>query len=336
MLRESHYNEEVPFGIIDVLDFGPVRETGSEGFATAHRGRPPLKEKRDGEDRERKRDGREGYSKDTINIYFDSIKKFSLLTVKEERALARRISKGDPEARKIMIQANLRLVINIAKHYLNRGLPLQDLIEEGNIGLIKAVERFKATKGCKFSTYATYWIRQSIDRAIANQSNTVRLPIHITTDLAKITRATRELTSELSREPNSTELSEKTGLSGRYVKKLNMINKKSYSLESTMTEDGEQSLLDKLEDETVPSPVELIAEATRSEKVAAWLEMLDTNERTIIKLRFGLGDGEPRTLEAVGKIYGITRERVRQIEAKALLKLKKIVEETELTFSDVV
>lgn len=273
---------------------------------------------------------------DSINIYFNSIKKISLLDYKEERVLAKRISKGDNEARRKMIESNLRLVINIAKRYVNRGLPLQDLIEEGNIGLIKSVERFKTAKGCKFSTYATYWIRQAIDRAIANQANTIRLPIHITTDLSKLSRAERELTAELSREPDVRELAEKSGLSGRYVKKLHTINKKSYSLEAAISDESEQSLMDVLEDEKSPSPMDHADSEIRGALINAWIEHLEENERTIIRLRFGLDDNEPQTLETVGKRFGITRERVRQIEAKALAKLKRLVAESELEFTDIV
>lgn len=283
-----------------------------------------------------RRSSREGITTDTIDVYFSGIRKFSLLTAEQEKRLAARVSEGDEEARKKMIEANLRLVVNIAKRYINRGLPLQDLIEEGNIGLIKSVERFKTSKGCRFSTYATYWIRQAIDRAIANQANTVRLPIHITTDLAKLTRAERELKLSLNREPSVRELSEKSGLSGRYVKKLSMVQKKSYSLETTVTPDGEhQPLMDKLEDETVPSPVEMVDSVERIENVNRWLETLEDNEKTIIKLRFGLDEDEPQTLEAVGRLFGVTRERVRQIEAKALGKLRRNFDESDVKFTDV-
>src|SRR3990170_2055507 len=233
------------------------------------------------EDREK-----ETTATDSVKVYFSGIKKFSLLTSDEEKTLARKIARGDNEARRMMIEANLRLVVNIAKRYLNRGLPLQDLIEEGNIGLIKSVERFKATKGCKFSTYATYWIKQSIDRAIANQANTIRLPIHITTDLAKVSRAERELTMEYSREPSNGELADKTGLSGRYVKKLTSISRKSYSLESAVNEDSDQPLLDRLEDETFPPPMEGVDSSDRAARIRLWLESLDANERLVITERF--------------------------------------------------
>jgi len=273
---------------------------------------------------------------DSVKVYFSGIKKFALLTSDEEKTLARKIAKGCMESRRKMIEANLRLVVNIAKRYLNRGLPLQDLIEEGNIGLIKSVERFKATKGCKFSTYATYWIKQAIERAIANQSSIVRLPIHVTADISKLTRATRELSRNLKREPSIEELTEKTGLSGRYVKKLNTISKKSYSLEASFPDDTDQSLLDRLEDDRFPSPMEIIDESRRTERISNWLGMLDDNERTILKLRFGLESDEPQTLESIGKSFGVTRERVRQIEVKALDKLKKIIKQTDICSFDTI
>ena len=279
--------------------------------------------------RNEEREFKEYPSTDSVRFYFSCIKKYPLLTSTEEKQLARRIARGDREARRKMIEANLRLVVNIAKRYLNRGFALQDLIEEGNIGLIKSVERFKPTKGCKFSTYATYWIKQSIERAIANQANVVRLPIHITADISKIARATRELMMVLNRDPSIGELSEKTGLAGRYVKKLDLISKKSYSLESTLPDSGDQSLLDKLEDNSFPSPLELLEKVRRLDKINGWLGLLDENERNIIRLRFGLESGGPRTLDAIGKSFGVTRERVRQIEVKALDKLKRIILEND-------
>jgi len=316
----------LPAGTSDALRYAGVKTArkhrhGDEGGSTK-RGAAERPEK-------------EGFNTDSVNIYFNSIKRFELLTKKDERDLAKRVVKGDMDARRRMIESNLRLVVNIAKHYMNRGLSFPDLIEEGNIGLIKSVERFKPSRGCKFSTYATYWIRQTIDRAIANQANTIRLPIHITTDLSKLSRASRELNSTLNREPSVTELSEKSGLSGRYVKKLTGINRKSYSLDTPVSDEGEQTMLDRLEDENAVSPMEAVDEAIRTALVNGWIDRLDENERKIIRLRFGLEGEEAMTLEGVGKTFGITRERVRQIEAKALNKLRKMVEETDIAFSDV-
>lgn len=275
-------------------------------------------------------------SSDSVSIYFDSIKEFNLLTADEEKSLARRIARGDEDARTRMIESNLRLVVNIAKRYLNRGLPLQDLIEEGNIGLIKSVERFKSRKGCRFSTYATYWIRQAVDRAIANQSRTVRLPIHVTNDLARITRARRELALELKRDPSIREISTRTGFTGRYVKKIDRIIKKTCSLDATLSDDFDQPLLERLEDESAVSPMEAIVRDKRAGKIKEWLRHLENNEREILKLRFGLDGVDTETLETIGKRFGVTRERVRQIEVRALVKLKAIVEGSEITFSDVV
>ncbi|MBI5492795.1 MAG: sigma-70 family RNA polymerase sigma factor [Deltaproteobacteria bacterium] len=275
-------------------------------------------------------------STDPLKFYFTSIKRYPLLTAKEEKILAKRIARGDKSARQTMIESNLRLVVNIAKKYSNRGFPLQDLIEEGNIGLIKSAERFKAAKGCKFSTYATYWIKQSIERAIANQANVVRLPIHISADISKVSRASRELMMALNREPDFRELAERTGLSGRYVKKLDIISKKSYSLEASIPDGSDQSLLDRLEDNSCPSPVELIDLSRRSDKINSWLARLDENERTIIRFRFGIGCRAPKTLEEIGRDFGVTRERVRQIEVKALYKLKKILEHDNIASLDAV
>lgn len=270
---------------------------------------------------------REPVATDSIKVYFSGIRRFELLKPHEEKSLARRIAKGDMDARRQMIESNLRLVVNIAKRYLGRALVLQDLIEEGNVGLIKAVERFKATKGCKFSTYATYWIKQSIERAISNQTSIVRLPIHVSADLSRMSRATRELNRVLKREPSMEEISERTGLTNKYIKKLNTISTKSYSLEASFPEDSDQSLLDKVEDDKFATPVEAIDQTRRLMRIDSWISRLDDNEQRILKLRFGLGDDEPQTLEAIGRSFGVTRERVRQIEVKALGKLRRVADE---------
>ncbi len=273
---------------------------------------------------------------DSVRFYFNSIRKIPLLTAVEETALSRRVAKGDQTARGRMIEANLRLVVNMAKRYLNRGLPLTDLIEEGNIGLIKAVERFKASKGCRFSTYATYWIRQSVERAITNQSGIVRLPIHVANDLLKISRAARELTRTLNREPSISELSGKTGLSGRYVKKLDNVGKKSYSLDASINGDPEQTQLSMLTDADAKGPVEIVGDEKRSCMIRQWLGMLDENEKRIITLRFGLDDDGPATLEVIGESFGVTRERVRQIEVKALGKLRRFMESSNILSLDAI
>lgn len=279
------------------------------------------------------RDAREGAVTDSASVYLQNIRKFALLVPAQEKELAVRIAKGDKLARKKMIESNLRLVVNIAKRYVNRGLPLQDLIEEGNIGLIKSVERFRAAKDCKFSTYATYWIRQAVERAIANQADTVRLPIHISSDMSRISRASRELVAVLEREPSLAELAQKTGFSGRYVKKLSTIGKKCYSLNSAFTDDDDQTLIDKIEDEKIPTPETALDTQKRADSVQRCMSMLEENEKKVLKMRFGFDDDEPRTLEAIGKAFGVTRERVRQVEVKALDKLKKIMNLSDITAS---
>lgn len=268
--------------------------------------------------------------RDSINYYFSEMKRHRLLNYEEEKKLAAKIAKGDKEARKRMIEANLRLVVNIARRYLNKGFALEDLIEEGNIGLIKAVERFRATKGCRFSTYATFWIKQTIERALSNHGNVIRLPIHITTDLAKVSRASKDLMMELHREPTSAEVSERTGLSGRYVKKLDIVGKRSFSLESSLPDNEELTLLDKIEDDKVPGPLESVEYLDRVGRVGGLLSMLENNERKIVELRFGFAGGVPQTLEEIGTAFGVTRERVRQIESKALGKLREAVKGSDI------
>jgi RNA polymerase primary sigma factor len=268
--------------------------------------------------------------RDSINYYLSKIKKFTLLTAEEERTLAEKVTKGDSRARQRMIESNLRLVVNMARRYISKGFPFEDLIEEGNVGLIMAVERFRPSKGCRFSTYATYWIKQSIERAIANKANVVRLPVHVSNDLYRIMKVTRDLKMTLHREPTLIEISEKTGFTGRYVKKLDTIYRKSCSLETVLPDGSDQTLLDKLEDDRFPAPIEKIEHTDRADKIKGWLLELDDNERAIIKLRFGLDDDEPRTLEEIGCSFGVTRERVRQIESRALGKLREAVTRSDI------
>ncbi|MBI5642924.1 MAG: RNA polymerase sigma factor RpoD/SigA [Deltaproteobacteria bacterium] len=272
----------------------------------------------------------EVHVKDSINYYFSEMKRFKLLSNQEEKKISARVMNGDSEARKMMIEANLRLVVNIARRYLNKGFPLEDLIEEGNIGLIKAVERFRPTKGCRFSTYATFWIKQTIERALSNTANVVRLPIHITTDIAKVSRASKELMMELHREPSFTEIADRTGFSGRYVKKLDIVGKKSFSLESSIPDSEDLTLLDKLEDDKIPGPLESVMHFNRAERVGELLGRLDESERKIVELRFGFAGGVPQTLEEIGNSFGVTRERVRQIESKALGKLRNLVSVSDI------
>lgn len=273
---------------------------------------------------------------DTVTHYFKGVKAFPLLTRAQEIVLAKRVAKGDSDARKHMIEANLRLVISIAKKYIGRGLPLQDLIEEGNIGLIKSVERFSLSKGCRLSTYATYWIRQAIERAVMNQSGAVRFPIHVTNDLSRIARAERELSSSLKREPSVMELSTRTGLSGRYVKKLSMLTRKELSMDARLGDDDDTPLLEKLEDSSAAQPMDIIVSNIRQKKIKEWLKTLDENEGRIIRLRFGFDGDKAETLETVGRQFGVTRERIRQIEGKALGKLRTVIHSSAVAYTDLV
>ncbi len=266
---------------------------------------------------------------DAIKLYLREIQKRKLLTADEERELAVRIAKGDKSARDRMIESNLRLVVKIAKRHANRGLPLLDLIEEGNLGLIKAVDRFKISKECRFSTYATWWIRQSIERAIINQSRTVRLPVHIADDVNKMFRCTRELVRKLNREPSAREVAEKMEVDIAHVRRLMVLEKKIYSIEQHMGEENDFSLLDTMEDTSGVSAAELIENLNKYEVVAPMFETLPDNEKNILALRFGLDDQEPQTLDTIGRIYGVTRERIRQIEARALDRLRTRLEELQ-------
>lgn len=275
-----------------------------------------------------------GYFDDAIKLYLREIQKRKLLTADEEKELAVRIAKGDKSARDKMIESNLRLVVKIAKRHANRGLPLLDLIEEGNLGLIKAVDRFKISKECRFSTYATWWIRQSIERAIVNQSRTVRLPVHVADDVNKMFRCTRELVRKMNREPSIKEVAAKMEVDIAYVRRLMVLEKKTYSIEQQMGEENNYSLLDTIEDTSNVSVEELIENLNKYEVVAPMFETLPDNEKNILSLRFGLGDQEPQTLDAIGHIYGVTRERIRQIEAKALERLRSKLEELQANVID--
>jgi RNA polymerase primary sigma factor len=271
----------------------------------------------------------EDFSMDAIKLYLKDIQKTNLLTAEEERALARRIDDGDMAARDRMIESNLRLVVKIAKRYMNRGLPFLDLIEEGNLGLIKAVERFKLSKECRFSTYATWWIRQSIERALVNQSRTIRLPVHVSDDINKLIKITRELVRVYNREPQVKEVAEAMGVEPSYVRRLMVLLKKTFSIEHPMGENSDYSLIDTIEDTTVVNPLELAEWLNKYRIIADLLATLNDNEKEIIALRFGLDDRDPQTLDTIGRQFGVTRERIRQIEAKSLEKLRALLAERD-------
>ena len=271
----------------------------------------------------------DGHYDDAIKHYLREIQKTSLLTPEEEKALARRIDLGDKAARDKMIESNLRLVVKIAKRYINRGLPFIDLIEEGNIGLIKAVERFKLSKECRFSTYATWWIRQSIERALVNQSRIIRLPVHVSDDINRMLKITRMLVQELNREPTTKEVATRMEVNTAYVRRLMVLLKKTYSIEMPMGENSDYFLIDTIEDTSNHSPATLLEDINKFELVSEWLRELSENEQKIIAMRFGLDDKEPQTLDTIGRSFGVTRERIRQIEAKSLEKLRKMLQQSE-------
>ena len=277
-----------------------------------------------------------GSSPDLIKLYLNDLRKSPLLSPEEEKALAMRIRRGDAKARTQMIESNLRLVVKIAKKYLFRGLPFSDLIEEGNIGLIKAVERFSPAKKSRFSTYAVWWIRQSIERAVANQAHLIRLPMHITSDLNKLARVVRSLFNQLKREPSNEEVAAVMKLKPDYVERLKKVVKRTYSIESPLGKDTDYSLKNTIRDQDSYRPIFLLENIERIEKVSSWLEGLSKQEKRVIVLRYGLDDGNPQTLEAIGKRFGLTRERVRQIESKALAKLRRIIRRKSVTFDEVI
>jgi RNA polymerase primary sigma factor len=259
---------------------------------------------------------------DPVRLYFHEMGKVPLLTAVEEVSLAKRIERHDEEARRRLIEANLRLVVSIAKRHVGRGMPLLDLIQEGNIGLMRAVEKFDYRRGFKFSTYATWWIRQAVTRALADQSRTIRVPVHMVENIHKVVRVQRLLIQELGREPTPEEIAAEMGVSPERVREIQKISQEPVSLENPVGEDGESQLGDFIEDAQSVSPVEEVAGIVKREEIVAVLGLLSQRERNVLLLRFGLEDGCPRTLDEVGKVFGVTRERIRQIEAKTLAKLK--------------
>jgi len=258
-------------------------------------------------------------------LYLKEISVIPLLTPEQEKEIAQKISKGDQEARKRMIVSNLRLVVSIAKRYIGRNLPLLDLIEEGNLGLIRAVDKFDYRMGIKFSTYASCWIKQSISRAIADQGRTIRLPVHITDLISKWLRVSRELSQKLGRRPSISEIAEAMGVSEEKVKLIAKLAQQPASLETPLIDIDQGQLSDLLADNNVVSPMEKLDENIQREEIAEILGHLKDREREIISLRFGLQDGTPHTLEEIGTKYGLTRERVRQIEAEAITKLRRLL-----------
>ena len=259
---------------------------------------------------------------DPVRMYLKEIGKVPLLSAEEEIDLARRMSEGDESAKKRLAEANLRLVVSIAKRYVGRGMQFLDLIQEGNLGLIKAVEKYDYSKGFKFSTYATWWIRQAITRSIADQARTIRIPVHMVETINRLIRTSRQLLQELGREPSAEELAEKLDMPVERVREIMKISQDPVSLETPIGEEEDSHLGDFIQDDHVQVPVDAATYTLLHEQLMEVLDTLTDREQKVLRLRFGLDDGRPRTLEEVGREFNVTRERIRQIEAKALRKLR--------------
>ncbi len=259
---------------------------------------------------------------DPVKMYLKDIGRVQLLTIEQETELAKRMADGDVEAKQRLSEANLRLVVSIAKRYVGRGMQLLDLIQEGNLGLMKAVEKFDYTKGFKFSTYATWWIRQAITRAIADQARTIRIPVHMVETINRQIRVSRMLTQQLGREPNASEIAKEMGTTEAKVMEIQKIAQDPVSLETPIGEEEDSHLGDFIEDNTTNSPGEIVAQSMLKDQLLQVLSTLTPREEKVLRLRFGIDDGRQRTLEEVGKEFNVTRERIRQIEAKALRKLR--------------
>lgn len=267
-------------------------------------------------------EGGEINTTDPVRMYLKEIGKIPLLSQEEELEVGKRIAEGDEEASKRMVEANLRLVVSVAKHYLGRGMQLLDLVQEGNMGLLKAVEKFDYTKGYKFSTYATWWIRQSITRAVADQARTIRIPVHMVETINRVSRTSRALVQTLGREPTLSEISREVGIPEDRIAEVIKISQDPVSLETPVGEEDDSHLGDFIPDQIVKEPAESASFNMLREQLNEVMQTLSPRECKVLRLRFGLEDGRPHTLEEVGKEFDVTRERVRQIEAKALRKLR--------------
>jgi len=266
---------------------------------------------------------------DLLKYYLKDVRKYPLLKAEEEKELTKMMKNGDSKARTKLIESNLRLVIKIAKKYQGQGLELIDLIEEGNLGLMKAVDKFEPDMDCRFSTYATWWIKQAIERAIINQTRVIRIPVHVSDDIKRVYRETFEFYQEFKREPDIDELAERLGMKPDYVAKLINYAKKTSSMDSPIKDEEDFSLADTVEDESVMPPDMVAENFDNIAKINKWVSKLEEKERKIIIMRYGLDGGVPQTLEVIGKVFNVTRERIRQIELKALAKLRKMILEDE-------
>jgi RNA polymerase nonessential primary-like sigma factor len=271
---------------------------------------------------------------DAVKYYLKDIRGISLLTFEEEQALGKRVAAGDQSARTAMIEGNLRLVVAIGKRYINRGLPFADILEEGNIGLIRAVEKFQYERGFKFSTYAVWWIRQAIERAIVNQARVIRLPVHVAGMVHAYSSTVRHLTQALGHEPSLEDIAEKMGVSMERARNLSLVLRETYSLDMLIGDHEDDTLQNVIKDGNSLSPENASDDLRRREYIDEWLSQLGDVERTVIELRFGLDGENPRTLDSIGKELKITRERVRQIQEQALKKLKAITRDRTVTFEE--
>jgi RNA polymerase primary sigma factor len=272
---------------------------------------------------------------DVISFYFKEMRKLPLLTFEQEQELAKRVAEGDREARSKMIEANLRLVVSIGKRYAARGLPFSDIIEEGNLGLIRAVEKFDYKRGFKFSTYASWWIKQAMERAITNQVRTIRLPVHVSEEVYRYTRTEKKLKQQLKRNPYPEEIAEAMHLSIEKVRMYSQVSRETHSLDVLVMDDGDETLKDYLADDHAPSPETDSDIMSRRKQIDEWISELTDAERKVVELRYGLNDESPWTLNSIGKRFGITRERVRQIEKKAIDRMRKQIKMSNLELSDV-
>ena len=269
-------------------------------------------------------------SSDPVRRYLSDIGKVKLLTAEQEVSLARRIERGDEAAKRQLVEANLRLVVSIARRHSGHGMSLLDLIQQGNLGLIRAVEKFDYHRGFKFSTYATWWIRQAITRGLADQARTIRIPVHVVDTLNKLIRVQRKLMQDTGRDPTPEEIGTEMGVSADKVREILKVTQVPVSLETSVGDEGDSQLGDFLEDDAAPPPPVAVEGALQSEELVSVLGLLTRRERAVLELRFGLRDGKPQTLEEVGRQFGLTRERIRQIEAKTLAKLKAFREAQRL------
>jgi RNA polymerase primary sigma factor len=329
-LRELHAHlEEQGIDVVGA-DGKPATSENGKVEAAAQAARAPTPENAPDAPKKPEIDLTIEPSLDSLRLYLRSIGKVDLLTADQEVTLAKRIERGDMTAKQQMVEANLRLVVSIAKSYLGRGLTFLDLIQEGSLGLIRAVEKFDYRRGYKFSTYATWWIRQAVTRAIADKGRTIRIPVHMVEKLNKVVHVERQLVQELGREPTPEEIAGQLECTAREVRDILRIAQQPVSLEKPIGEEEESELGDFVEDQTAESPFELASENLRRENVRRALAALPVREREVIEMRFGLTGGRPRTLEEVGKAFNVTRERIRQIENHTLKKLEALPEAQRL------